>query len=125
VPDVEVLTTTVAPRNRTISLVLDNGETARFALLRKDNGDVYWSLDLFTRAAATEALQWSGHIGRLTVADVVSRMPSCARDIVQWTEQELEDGHELVDLDIFSRDARRRALERLAAELAQVPRAAA
>ena len=120
----EVITTTVSPRHRTISLLLDNGDTARFALLRKANGDVYWSLDMFTRAAPAEPLEWNGHIGRLEVAEVVRRLPDCARDIVRWTTEEIEDGHDLFDLDIFARDARRRALERLAAELAVVPHAA-
>jgi hypothetical protein len=121
---VEVINTTVSPRHRTISLLLDNGETARFALLRKPNGDVYWSLDMFTRAAAAEPLEWNGHIGRLTVDEVVRRLPRCETDIVRWTLDEIEDGADVVDLDIFARDARHRALERLRAELARVPRAA-
>jgi hypothetical protein len=124
VPQVEIITTTVSPRNRTISLLLDNGDTARFALLRKRSGDVYWSLDMFKRAAPAEPLEWSAHLGRLTVADTIRRLPECERDIVRWTQQEIEDGPELADLDIFARDARRRALERLASELAGVDRAA-
>ena len=124
VPEVEVLNTTVSPRHRTISLLLDNGDTARFALLRKPNGDVYWSLDMFTRAAPAEPLEWNGHIGRLTADEVVRRLPACAAEIVRWTAEEIEDGWELVELDIFARDARRRALERLGAELARVDQAA-
>jgi hypothetical protein len=125
VPDaVEVINTTVSPRHRTISLLLDNGETARFALLRKPGGDVYWSLDLFTRAAPTEPLEWAGHIGRLTVDEVVRRMPACEDQIIRWTLDELEDGPDGFDLDIFARDARGRALERLRAELGRVHRAA-
>ena len=120
----EVINTTVSARHRTISLLLDNGDTARFALLRKSNGDVYWSLDMFTRAAPAEPLEWNGHIGRLTVDEVVRRLPACANEIVRWTNEEIEDGWDLVDLDIFARDARRRALERLRTELSRVPRAA-
>lgn len=125
VPDaVEVINTTVSSRHRTISLLLDNGDTARFALLRKPSGDVYWSLDMFTRAAAAEPLEWAGHIGRLTVDEVVRRMPSCEDDIVRWTVDEIEDGTDVGDLDIFARDARGRALERLRAELGRIHRAA-
>ena len=120
----EVINTTVSPRHRTISLLLDNGDTARFALLRKPNGDVYWSLDLFTRAAPAEPLEWNGHIGRLTADEVARRLPRCEDDIVRWTMDEIEDGDDVGDLDIFARDVRRRALERLRAELALVPRAA-
>ena len=120
----EVITTTVSPRHRTISLLLDNGETARFALLRKPNGDVYWSLDLFTRAAPAEPLEWNGHIGRLTADEVVRRLPACATEVVRWTTDEIEDGWDLPDLDIFSRDVRRRALDRLRLEVARVSHAA-
>ena len=123
-PAVEVINTTVSARHRTISLLLDNGETARFALLRKPSGDVYWSLDMFTRAAPAEPLEWNGHIGRLTVDDVVRRLPACATEIVRWTTDEIEDGWDLPDLDIFARDSRRRALDRLRIELARVPHAA-
>ena len=122
--EVAVISTTVSSRHRTINLLLDNGETARFALLRKPNGDVYWSLDLFTRAAPAEPLQWNGHIGRLTVADVAARLPECAAEVMRWTQDEIDDGADLVDLDIFGSDARRRALDKLARELALVPHAA-
>ncbi len=121
--EVEIITTTVSARHRTISLLLSNGETARFALMRKPNGDVFWSLDMFTRATPAEPLQWSGHIGRLTVGEVVRRLPACEADIVRWTVEEIEDGT-VAELDIFVADTRGRALERLAAELAQVPSAA-
>ena len=123
-PELEVINTTVSPRHRTISLLLDNGKTARFALMRMPNGDVYWSLDLFTRAAPAEPAQWNAHIGRLTVAEVVRRLPHCERDIVRWTTDEIEDGAESFELDIFARDVRRRALDRLGAELATIDRAA-
>jgi hypothetical protein len=122
VRDIEILSTTVSPRHRTISLLLSNGETARFALLRKPNGDVYWSLDMFTRAAPAEPLEWNGHIGRLTVDEVVRRLPACATDIIRWTTEEIDEGVD--DFDIFAADVRRRALQRLADELAQTPRAA-
>ena len=54
---------------------------------------------------------------RLSVADVLERVPGCRREVVRWTSEEIEDGPEAFDVDLFSRDARRRALERLAAEL--------
>ncbi len=123
-PPVEVINTTVSPRHRTISLLLDNGQTARFALLRKPNGDVYWSLDMFSRAAPAEPLEWSGHIARLTADEVARRLPRCAADVIRWTSEEIDDGWDLVELDIFARDVRRRALERLTAELALVDQAA-
>ena len=121
---VEVLNTTVSPRHRKVSLLLDNGDTARFALLRKPTGDVYWSLDMFTRAAPAAPLQWSGHIGRLTADEVARRLPACADAVVRWTQEEIDDGGDIGELDIFARDARRRALTRLAAELARARRAA-
>lgn len=121
---VEVINTTVSPRHRTISLLLDNGETARFALLQKPSGDVYWSLDMFTRAAPAAPLEWTGHVGRLTADDVVRRLPACETEIIRWTLAEVEDGADIADLDIFARDERRRALERLRAELGRISRAA-
>jgi hypothetical protein len=124
VPDVEIINTTVSARHRSISLLLDTGETARFALLRRENGDVHWSLDMFTRAAPAEPLEWSSHRGRLTVGDVCSRLPHLTRDIARWTQEEIDDGPDSLGGDIFARDARRRALERLAAEMRLVDVAA-
>ena len=113
----DVLSTTVSPRHRTISLLLENGDTARFALVRRPNGDVHWSLDTFTREHPGDPLQWAGHGGRLTVGQVLTALPGCRRDVLRWTTEEIEDGPDAIDVDIFARDARRRALERLAAEL--------
>jgi hypothetical protein len=121
VPSVEVLSTTVSPRHRTIHLLLESGDTDRYALVRRPNGDVHWSLDTFTREHPGDPWQWAGHTGRLTVAEVLAQIPGCRRDVVRWTHEELEDGPDAVDVDIFARDVRRRALERLGAELAALP----
>ena len=114
---VDVISTTVSPRQRTINLLLESGETDRYALIRRPNGDVHWSLDTFTREHVGDPLRWTRHGGRLTVGEVLDRLPSCRRDVVRWTLEEIEDGPDSLDVDIFGRDARRRALERLAAEL--------
>ena len=123
-PPVEVLSTTVSPRHRTINLLLDSGDTDRYALVRRPNGDVHWSHDTFTREHPGDPLQWSGHTGRLTVGEVLARIPGCRRDVLRWTTEELEDGIDAIDVDIFARDARGRALQRLAAELAAAEAAA-
>ena len=121
---VEVISTTVSRRERTINLLLESGDTDRYALIRRPSGDVHWSLDTFTRHGVGEPLQWTRHGGRLTVGEVITRVPGCRRDVVRWTTEEIEDGPDTVDVDIFGRDVRRRALERLAAELHAVDAAA-
>lgn len=113
----EVITTTVAPRSRSISLLLANGETLRYALVSRPNGDVHWVVDRFTCENVGEPLQWAAHHGRLTVGDVVTHLPHCARDIIRWTREEIESGPDADGGDIFARDTRRRALDRLAVEL--------
>lgn len=117
VPDVEIINTTVSARHRTISLLLASGVTDRYALIRRPNGEVYWSLDSFTREDGGGPLRWAGHGGRVTVADVIARVPAAARDILRWTREEIEDGPDVYEIDLFSRENRRRSLERLAAEL--------
>ena len=69
-------------------------------------------------------LEWSGHIGRLTADEVARRLPACANAVVRWTQEEIDDGADDGALDIFARDVRRRALARLAAELARAGHAA-
>jgi hypothetical protein len=119
-----MINTTVSARHRTIALLLESGATDRYALIRRPNGDVHWVYDTFTRASVGSPLEWASHGGRLTVGEVLARVPGCRREIVRWTAQELEDGPDVMDVDIFSREVRRRALERLAAELDGVERAA-
>jgi hypothetical protein len=108
VGSLEVVNTTVSPRHRSISLLLDSGDTARYALVRRPDGDVHWSLDTFASEHVGGPLQWTGHIGRLTVAQVLNSVPSCRRDVVRWTEEEVEDGVNAISVDIFSGAVRRR-----------------
>jgi hypothetical protein len=105
------LTTTVSPTQRTISVLLESGETERYALAQTREGDLFWRQDTFAGAA------WVGHGGRLTVGDVVARVPSCARHVVAWTRAEIELGADLPDADVFVRAIRRDALARLTREL--------
>ena len=124
VPELEVINTTVSRRQRTISLLLDNGITDRYALVRRPDGDVHWSLDSFTRTDVGGPLQWHSHSGRVSVGDVVARVPDAMRDVLRWTREEIEDGVDVMDVDVFSRETRRRALERLAFEVEAIGRAA-
>ena len=113
----EVLSTSVDARHRTISQFLETGDSARFALVRRPNGDVHWSYDLFRRESPGMPWEWAEHGGRLTVDQVAAHLPACRRDVLRWTAEEIEDGADAVTTDLFARDVRRRALERLAAEL--------
>jgi hypothetical protein len=121
---VEVISTTVSSRERSISVLLENGLTERYAHLRRPNGGVSWTLDQFTREMAGGPLVWAAHGGTLTVAEVLERIPGARRDVLRWTQEELDDGPDILEVDIFSRENRRRALERLAYELAVADRAA-
>jgi hypothetical protein len=109
-----IVHTSVSRRRRTIQQLLDSGDTDRFALIRRPDGDIAWFQDVF---AGTE---WTGHVGRVTVAYVLERAPLLRREILRWTREEIEDGPDDADSDIFVRDIRRRALKLLAAELVAV-----
>ncbi len=111
-PSSAALSTTVSARERSVSVLHESGVTERYCLLRRPNGEVRWVLDSF------EDGTWTAHGGVLSVGDVIARVPDAARDVVRWTEQELEAGIDVVEVDLFSRDRRKRSLERLANELA-------
>ena len=111
-----VISTTVSTPTRSINVLLETGTTERLALVQASSGDVHWRHDRF--GLGHRGPEWLGHVGRLTVAEVLARVPDCERHVIAWTREEIEAGPDEVDFDIFQRDARRRALERLAAELA-------
>lgn len=121
-----VLATNVSASQRAITIQHADGHSDRLALIRHRDGDVHWRLDGFAvDERAGGGLQWERHDGRLTVAQVLEHAPQCDREIERWTREELDDGPDLIELDIFERAIRARALERLAAELAAAfPRAA-
>ncbi len=120
------LGTTVSPLQRTIGVRLSTGEIERYALTQTREGDVFWRQDWFAAdTGAPSGGAWVGHGGRLTVGEVVERLPACARQIVQWTREEIELGAALPDADMFVRAVRADALKRLDRELAAALPAAA
>jgi hypothetical protein len=76
------LSGTVSPARRAVSILLESGATERFALVEGADGDVGWRHDTFA------ADDWLAHGGRLTVGDVVARVPDCGRHVVAWTRAE-------------------------------------
>lgn len=120
VPDAAVITTKLSSSHRTITLLLESGETARFALIRRPSGEVSWVYDTFVPEQGGGPLQWHTHGGHITVGDVLASVPGARREILRWTTEEIEDGPNLIELDIFARDVRRRALDLLRTERDQV-----
>ena len=113
------LGTTISPLQRTIGVLLATGETERYALAQTREGDVFWRQDWFAAdAGAPSGEAWVGHGGRLTVAEVVERVPDCARQVRDWTREEIELGADLPGADVFVRAIRADALRRLERELA-------
>lgn len=114
----EVITTTVSVASRAINVLLDNGETERYALAEAGDGDLFWRHDTFGPAEddASDKV-WLRHGGRQTVGQVMERVPQCRREIRRWTLEEIEAGEATTDGDLFTRAIRREALARLAAEL--------
>ncbi len=109
--------TAPSTRHRTITISYANGLDERYALFRFADGDVGWRLDEFRFTAdPREAAHWSDSHGRLTVAEVVARLPEHARIVHDWTRREIELGTVVVD-DIFSAMRRDEAVARLTAEL--------
>jgi hypothetical protein len=108
----QTLTITANPSRRTISVLLESGETERFALAQSRLGDVFWRQDTFAGDA------WLAHGGRRTVAEVVAQLPSCRALVRDWTQAEIELGSDLPDADVFVRHERAEALRRLDRELA-------
>jgi hypothetical protein len=109
---------TISPLNRSIQVVRTTGECDRYALVRSADGDVGWRHDVFAAAGGGGADAWLRHGGRMTVEEVVDRVPQCVTHIVRWTREELEDGPAMGVEDIFAQQVRRQALARLADELA-------
>lgn len=111
------LQTTVSARQRTITVQYARGVDERYALFRFDRGDVYWRLDEFRAAEDLGgAPHWIACHGRLTVAEVVGRMPDHVRTILDWTRDEIVLGTVIAD-DIFTAMTREDALTRLQIEL--------
>jgi hypothetical protein len=111
-----VISTNVSVMTRSINVLMSDGTTERFALVAASDGDVHWRHDIFDLTDEGERT-WIRHGGLLSVGDVLARIPSCERHVIAWTSEEIEGGADLPDLDIFRRDVRRRAIERLSAEL--------
>ena len=119
-----VIATQVSSSQRAITIQHADGSSDRLALIRHRDGDVHWRVDGFAvDEKAGTGLQWERHDGRATVAEVLERAPQCERDVLRWTREELEDGADLIELDIFERAVRARALAKLQAELDAVPAA--
>jgi hypothetical protein len=115
------VSTTVSILTRSISVLLESGDTERFALVRLPNGDVHWRHDLFgVFDEATGGRPWIAHRGQLTVGEVAAQVPHCERHVVAWTRDEIDCGPDDADGDIFVRDVRRRALAALEAQLAEL-----
>lgn len=113
-----VVGTTTSGLQRTIQLVMDTGEVERFALARRPDGGVAWRHDTFTtEGGAPGADTWIGHTGRVPVAEVLTKVPGCRREIIEWTRNEIADGAYDFDLDIFTRAVREQDLATLEAEL--------
>ncbi len=113
-----IIATTVSAAQRAITIQHADGSSDRLALIRNRDGDVHWRLDGFAvDEREGTGMQWDRHDGRVTVAEALDRAPQCARDIERWTREELEDGADLIELDIFARAVRGKALSRLQAEL--------
>lgn len=112
-----VISTTVSASQRAITIQHADGTSDRLALIRHRDGDVHWRADGFAvDEKQGTGLQWERHDGRVTVAQVLERAPHCERDVRRWTFEEIEDGPELIELDIFARAVRAEALRRLQAE---------
>jgi hypothetical protein len=111
--------TTLSVLSREIRILLESGDTDRYALVRTNDGDVHWRHDVFgPHDFETGAKPWVDHRGRVTVAQVLAAVPHCEKEILRWTRDELELGADDIVEDIFTRAVRQRALDRLDLELA-------
>jgi hypothetical protein len=96
--------------------VLTDGTTVRYSLSRSLNGDVYWRADTFAAIDDhIEPMRWLNHLGRLTVAEVITAAPQCEKTIRAWTQAEIDDG--LIEVDWDQQDRRVTALDRLREQL--------
>jgi len=110
------LQTTVSVLQRTITVRWANGVDERYALFRFDRGEVYWRLDKFHGLDDFGQPRWIEHGGRLSVGQVMSRLPDHARTIADWTRKEIALGTMAAD-DIFIAMIREEALAQLQVEL--------
>jgi hypothetical protein len=108
--------TTVSVMQRTITVRRADGVDERYALFRFAGGDVYWRLDKFRGLDDLGQPRWVQYVGRLSVGEVIGRLPDQARTIDDWTRKEIALGTVVAD-DIFSAMIREEALARLQAEL--------
>ena len=114
----ETISTAVSIVHRSISVLYDTGDTIRYALAQSPDGEVFWREDTFgPDADGVAGKVWLSHGGRLSVADVCARVPQCSRDVMRWTQLEIEAGPDLPDGDVFTRMIRADALARLRDEL--------
>ena len=114
----EPIHTTVSVAQRTITQLLTDGRTVRYALAATSDGDVYWRQDTFAAADdLIQPLRWLSHEAPLTVAAVVAAVPKCEDTIRAWTRAEIEDAFAGADLDALGRERRARAIVRLREQL--------
>jgi hypothetical protein len=110
------LQTIVSVMRRTITVCRTNGVGERYALFRFGRGEVYWRLDKFCGLDDVGQPRWVDYVGRLSVGEVIDRLPDQARTIVDWTREEIALGTVVAE-DIFSAMVREEALALLQAEL--------
>lgn len=110
------LQTTASVLQRTLTVRHANGVDERYALFRFARGEVYWRLDEFRPSEGFSERRWVACRGRLSVAQVIGRLPGQARTIAEWTRQEIALGT-VVANDVSSATTRKEALDRLQAEL--------
>ncbi len=111
------LHTTIRTSHQTITIAYAGGLDERYSLFRFRDGDVGWRLDQFRFPEdARETASWAESHGRLTVGEVVDRLPGHADLVREWTRKEISLGTVIAD-DIFSAMTRERALARLGLEL--------
>src|SRR5687767_4353565 len=97
----EVITTTVSVASRAINVLLDNGETERYALAEAGDGDLFWRQDTFGPAEDdVSGKVWLRHGGRLSVGQVMDQAPQCKREIRRWTLEEIEAGEAIAEGDL-------------------------
>jgi ABC-type transport system involved in cytochrome c biogenesis ATPase subunit len=110
--------TTISVAHRTITQLLANGRTVRYALAASSDGDVYWRQDTFASAEdPVQPLRWLSHRGPLTVSAVIEALPHCQETIRAWTQSEIDDAFAAADLDEIAQQRRTTAQRRLHDEL--------
>jgi hypothetical protein len=110
--------TTISVMHRTITELLPNGRTVRWALTATRGGDVYWRQDAFAPADdPIQPLRWISHQGPLTVAAVIEAVPHCQETIRAWTQAEIDDCFAAAELDELAQQRRTTAHVRLREQL--------